>query len=69
MPRNITPYFVLPCTIAVATALAQTPDVAQLKAKLQQLDQSMQELKTQIANLEQDAEAAGRGISFSDGCR
>jgi hypothetical protein len=52
-------YFVLMCMIAVATALAQTPDAAQLKSKLQQLEQSMQDLKMQIAALEQGQKPPG----------
>jgi len=35
-----------------APSSAQTPDLQQLKTKLQQLDQMMQELKQQIATAE-----------------
>jgi len=62
MITHRTGYFVLTCTILAATALAQGPDVAQLKAKLQQLEQSMQELKTQIATIEQTQKIPGPAL-------
>ncbi len=39
--------------LASSACLAETPDLAQLKIKLQQLEQMMQDLKTQIAVAEQ----------------
>src|SRR5438067_440655 len=41
------------CLIASATAFAQAPELAQLKDKLLQLEQMMDELKGQIAAAEQ----------------
>ncbi len=46
-------WLVLTCMISAAIAPAQTPDVEQLKNRLQQLEQAMQEVKTQITALEQ----------------
>ena len=39
--------------LTFSACLAETPDLAQLKTKLQQLEQMMQDLKTQIAAAEQ----------------
>ena len=39
--------------LALISGLAQSPDLNQLKTKLQQLEQMMQELKSQIAAAEQ----------------
>ena len=41
------------CLMGVATALGQTPEVQELKNKVLQLEQSMRELKSQIAVMEQ----------------
>ena len=38
--------------MSATTTLAQTPDLEQLKTKLQQLDQMVQDLKKQIASVE-----------------
>jgi hypothetical protein len=46
-------YLLLVALVGATSGLAQSPDLNQLKTKLQQLEQMMQELKSQIAAVEQ----------------
>ena len=46
-------YLLLIGLVGAISGLAQSPDLNQLKTKLQQLEQMMQELKSQIAAAEQ----------------
>src|SRR4051812_36131107 len=60
-------YSVFPSTLLVfclgaGLGWAQSPDVNQLKAKLAQLDQMMQDLRQEIANVEAAQKAPGQPL-------
>lgn len=50
------------CFVGTVSGLAQSPDLDQLKSKLQQLEQMMAELKTQITAVEQTQKPPGQPL-------
>ncbi|HKD07689.1 MAG TPA: DcaP family trimeric outer membrane transporter [Bryobacteraceae bacterium] len=62
MTRSLTCSLLLSLSVLSAPARSQTPDVTQLKTKLQQLEQMMQELKQQIADVEAGQKAPGEAF-------
>ena len=59
MNRSVLQCIFMVFSVGAVSGLAQSPDVDQLKIKLQQLEQSMQELKGQIAAVEQAQKPPG----------
>ena len=59
MKRSVLQCIFMVFSVGAVYGLAQSPDLNQLKSKLQQLEQSMQELKGQIANVEQAQKPPG----------
>src|SRR5215471_8764328 len=49
--------------LSAASTFAQTPDITQLRAKMQQLEQMMQELQLQIAAVEQSQKTPGAPVA------
>src|SRR5215831_17941860 len=59
MRRCIFPYLALSCLICAAPGMAQSPDLNQLKNKVQQLEQMIQDLQKQITAAEQAQHTPG----------
>src|SRR3954467_9824607 len=60
MKRHIIPVFFVVLCVCASSARSQSPDLKQLKAKLDQLEQTMQDLKQQIEAAEAVQQSPGQ---------